>query len=513
MRCEITENSKICTSPYRRYINLLLSFASSVDIETSRCSALPLFRNMSSDEQKIDPIDLSVCIRVLSKFTSHKAIPLFESSEFAQLRPLLRSIFYVQKRAKKKHLQHKRVKCKQHDSQAKSTCLLRLGRENSLRQLQLDHLLPPDGCVQLLSTQDQIEYKPAPSAAYPQRLLKSTMCYICKLSYRTLHFFYHSLCPACAQLNFEKRSQTTDLSGRVALVTGGRIKIGYRTVLKLLRANCSVIVTTRFPVDLVTRLNSENDFDQWKALVHVYGVDFRYTQLIEYFTSMLIEKYDRLDFLINNACQTIQRTNEFYQHLIHHERIINYSSLSIDQQTILDDNREFYQRLYHSFQNRPLFLNSPNYFESTPQILSQSEIAPIQFDVNNQPIDFRSHNSWTSKLHELTSREIHDVLTINTVAPFILNSQLKGLMADKHPQPACPKFIINVSAMEGSFSRKNKTVRHPHTNAAKAALNMMTRTSANDYKTSNIYMVSVDTGKIDVEILRGSSQKNLIRCV
>jgi NAD(P)-dependent dehydrogenase (short-subunit alcohol dehydrogenase family) len=276
----------------------------------------------------------------------------------------------------------------------------------------------------------------------------------------------------------------------VALVTGGRMKIGYRIVLKLLRAHCFVISTSRFPMDFLNRLKEEDDFDQWKNQIHIYGIDFRYPKLLEEFTQMLIEKYSRLDFLINNACQTIQRPKEFYQHLIHNERLNNYSSLSIDYQTILDGNLQFYKDLFPSA-NHFLLQSSSN---------ESQEILPnISFDVHQQPIDFRSTNSWMLHLNELSTNEINEVLTINTLAPFILNSKLKILMADRHPDPNSKKFIINVSAMEGSFSRKNKTDRHPHTNAAKAALNMMTRTSASDYKKSNIYMISVDTGWINDE--------------
>jgi len=208
---------------------------------------------------------------------------------------------------------------------------------------------------------------------------------------------------------------------------------------------------------------------------------------------MLIEKYDRLDFLINNACQTIRRPNEYHQHLINHERLTNYSLLPNDQQKILDGNLRFYQRLV-PFSNQLQYSSYPLALPSTEQ--TSSMISSTSFDVNQQPIDLRSTNSWLLRLGDLSTIEINEVLTINTLAPFILNSKLKVLMADKHPNSDSIKFIINVSAMEGSFSRCNKTDRHPHTNAAKAALNMMTRTSAIDYKQSNIYMVSVDTGKI-----------------
>ena len=262
--------------------------------------------------------------------------------------------------------------------------------------------------------------------------------------------FYDQLCPSCAKLNYEKRLQTTDLTNSVALVTGGRVKIGYRIVLKLLRANCLVISTSRFPMDFLNRLTQEADFEQWKDRVHIYGVDFRYSKLVELFTEMLIEKYEKLDFLINNACQTIQRPKEYYRHLVNHERLTNYALLPNDQQKILDGNLQFYQRLV-PFSNQLPCPSVPLSLPSTIDTIDplNSMISTVSFDVNHQPVDLRSTNSWLLRLADLSTTEINEVLAINTLAPFILNGKLKVLMAEKHPNPESIKFIINVSAMEG----------------------------------------------------------------
>jgi NAD(P)-dependent dehydrogenase (short-subunit alcohol dehydrogenase family) len=431
----------------------------------------------SPSSNSISSLELTTCIKVLSKFAANDGYPSIESDEFDRIRPLIHNLYHIGKRLQRKNIRNTRRQIRLTDQKAKNSCLLRSGRAKKLQQLQLEHILVPDGVVETASTTE---------TSIPQRLVQSKPCYICKLKYRTLHFFYDRLCPSCAKLNYDKRLQTTDLTNSIGLVTGGRVKIGYRIVLKLLRANCFVITTSRFPMDFLNRLNKEEDFSQWKDRVHIYGVDFRYSKLVELFTQMLIEKYEKLDFIINNACQTIQRPNEYYQHLFQHEKLTNYSLLSNDQQMILDGNLQFYQRLVP-------FSNQLQY-SSYPLSLPSSTISNTSFDVNQQPIDLRSTNSWLLRLGDLSATEINEVLTINTLAPFILNSKLKVLMADKHPNPDSIKFIINVSAMEGSFSRSNKTDRHPHTNAAKAALNMMTRTSAIDYKRSNIYMISVDTG-------------------
>ncbi|CAF1248847.1 unnamed protein product [Adineta steineri] len=444
-----------------------------------------------SSSTSISAADLETCIKVLSKFESNDGYPSIESKEFDQIRPIIQNLFHIGKRSSRKQNKVQRREKRVIDQKAKNKCLLRLSRAKNLQQLQLEHILVPDGVA-------QIEHNETHT---PQRLTQPINCYICKLKYRTLHFFYDRLCPSCATFSYDKRLQTTDLTNKIALVTGGRVKIGYRIVLKLLRTNCFVITTSRFPMDFLNRLNKEQDFEQWKDHIHIYGVDFRYSKLVEFFTQMLINKYDRLDFIINNACQTIQRTNEYYQHLFTNEKLTNYSLLSADEQKILDRNLQFYQQLIPC-SNRIQDISYPLALPSTSNdmiVETSSTISNTSFDVNQQPIDFRSTNSWLLRLDELSTNEINEVLAINTLAPFILNSKLKILMGEKHPNPESIKFIINVSAMEGSFSRVNKTDRHPHTNAAKAALNMMTRTSAIDYKRSNIYMVSVDTGWINDE--------------
>ncbi|HEX5819701.1 MAG TPA: oxidoreductase, partial [Gemmatimonadales bacterium] len=88
-------------------------------------------------------------------------------------------------------------------------------------------------------------------------------CYVCKQDYSTIHHFYDQLCPSCSDLNFRKRTELADLRGRVALLTGGRVKIGYQAGLKLLRAGAHLLVTTRFPRDSARRYAAEPDFEEW----------------------------------------------------------------------------------------------------------------------------------------------------------------------------------------------------------------------------------------------------------
>jgi NAD(P)-dependent dehydrogenase (short-subunit alcohol dehydrogenase family) len=119
-----------------------------------------------------------------------------------------------------------------------------------------------------------------------------------------------------------------------------------------------------------------------------------------------------------------------------------------------------------------------------------------RLDQDLQQVDLRELNSWRLRLAEVPTVELLETQLVNAVAPFVLNARLKPLFLRT---PGRDKHIVNVSAVEGQFYRRFKTVRHPHTNMAKAALNMMTRTSAADYQADGIHMNSVDTGWVSDE--------------
>lgn len=157
--------------------------------------------------------------------------------------------------------------------------------------------------------------------ATPTGLLNQRACYICKRRFRDLHHFYDCLCPACAELNFRKRNQLVDLRGRVILVTGSRVKIGFQCVLRLLRCGATVIATTRFPVDGAARFASQGDFPQWRERLHMYGLDLRDMRTLEAFCSMLTARYERLDAIVNNACQTVRRPPAYFSGLIANESV------------------------------------------------------------------------------------------------------------------------------------------------------------------------------------------------
>jgi NAD(P)-dependent dehydrogenase (short-subunit alcohol dehydrogenase family) len=340
--------------------------------------------------------------------------------------------------------------------------------------------------------------------------LEPQHCYICKQHYSSVHHFYDQLCPKCADLNFAKRTERADLSGRVALLTGGRVKIGYQAGMRLLRSGAHLIVTTRFPRDSAARYAREPDFAQWAHRLEIFGLDLRHTPSVEAFCKHLTTKLDRLDFIINNACQTVRRPPAFYMHMMAQEK----ASLDL----LPDAARSLlgaYEGLrgYHLLPEAGTSVATQSSSSEAAGLTHAAELSQVallpeeltaqkalfpegKLDQDLQQTDLRKHNSWRMQLAEVPAVELLEVHLVNAVAPFILNARLKPLMLRTLERN---KHIVNVSAMEGQFYRRFKTTRHPHTNMAKAALNMMTRTSAADYHADGIHMNAVDTGWVTDE--------------
>ena len=336
-------------------------------------------------------------------------------------------------------------------------------------------------------------------------------CYVCKAKYREVHHFYDQLCPPCAASNFAKRTEVADLSGTVALLTGGRVKIGYQAGIRLLRSGAELIVATRFPRDAAARYAAEADFADWGHRLEVFGLDLRHTPSVEAFCHHLLQTRHRLDFIVNNACQTVRRPPEFYRHMMEAESAA-LERLPPDVLALVGS----YEALRSG---SALALGTGDGDVTVPPTsqvpglaraaeLSQTPLLPEDFqggselfpagllDQDLQQVDLRGRNSWRLLLHEVSSVELLETQLVNAVAPFVLNARLKPLM---ERTPGRQKHIVNVSAVEGQFYRRFKTTRHPHTNMAKAALNMMTRTSATDYHASGIHMNAVDTGWVSDE--------------
>jgi NAD(P)-dependent dehydrogenase (short-subunit alcohol dehydrogenase family) len=330
----------------------------------------------------------------------------------------------------------------------------------------------------------------APSAG---TLLRSRACYICKQHYTRVDAFYHQLCPDCAQLNHAKREARTDLSGRRALLTGGRAKIGMYIALRLLRDGAHTTITTRFPRDAVRRFTQAPDSSDWLHRLRVVGIDLRDpAQVVD--LAGAVADAGPLDILINNAAQTVRRSPGAYTPLVEAE-------LAPLPQGPLPELLTFGRASDAHPQALAASVAQAEGLSESALAAGSSSLRRIAagtaIDAGGLLPDHHPVNSWTQHVHEVEPLEMLEVQLANTTAPFLLISQLRSAMA---ASAARRTYVVNVSAMEGVFSRRYKGPGHPHTNMAKAALNMLTRTSAGEmFDTDSILMTSVDTGWITDE--------------
>jgi NAD(P)-dependent dehydrogenase (short-subunit alcohol dehydrogenase family) len=340
-------------------------------------------------------------------------------------------------------------------------------------------------------------------------------CYVCKTEFTKMHHFYDTMCTDCGDFNYAKRFQTADVNGQIAVITGSRLKIGYHITLMLLRGGATVIATTRFPVDSALRFSKEEDFIQWGHRLKIHGLDLRHIPSVEIFCNYIEQKYGRLDILINNAAQTVRRPAGFYRHLMENEER-SLASLPKSAQELLLDHTNCLDELkvltsgFSSNENMPVTWHGPEPgiglrasaqlsqipYSFDKALVAQEVFPEGELDADLQQVDLRKVNSWRLKLGQIETTEMIEVQLVNSVAPFVLCNRLSELMKKDHTGK---KHIINVSAMEGKFYRDFKEDRHPHTNMAKAALNMLTHTAAGTLAKEGIFMNAVDTGWVTDE--------------
>ncbi|MGB8650662.1 MAG: SDR family NAD(P)-dependent oxidoreductase [Mycobacteriales bacterium] len=322
-------------------------------------------------------------------------------------------------------------------------------------------------------------------------LHRARSCYICKNRYREVHAFYHQLCPTCAALNWAKRDQHVDLTGRRALLTGGRAKIGMYIALMLLRDGAELTITTRFPHDAVRRFSAMPDSARWLHRLRVVGIDLRDpAQVVRLADDVAAQ--GPLDVLVNNAAQTVRRSKQSYAALVAAEHAAEALETSVPIVDLRSPSGEIEAAIGTRMTPEAVTALA---LTSGSASLSRVEQG-IAIDAGGLVPDLDPANSWSRRVHEVDPVEMLEVQLCNSVAPFILVSRLRpALAATQHRR----SYVVNVSAMEGQFSRRYKGAGHPHTNMAKAALNMLTRTSADDMLAEGILMTAVDTGWITDE--------------
>jgi NAD(P)-dependent dehydrogenase (short-subunit alcohol dehydrogenase family) len=314
-------------------------------------------------------------------------------------------------------------------------------------------------------------------------------CYICKQRYNVVDAFYHQLCPECAALNHARRAARTDLTGRRALLTGGRAKIGMYIAMRLLRDGAHTTITTRFPNDAVRRFAAMPDSPDWLHRLHIVGIDLRDPAQVVALADSVAAR-GPLDVLINNAAQTVRRSPG------------SYAAISAAESEPLPDGPlpevEFLgSRISATLTDTPISAHNVAALALTAGSAAPERIAALTaIDAGGLVPDLAPTNSWSDRVHEVMPLELLEVQLCNVTAPFILVSRLrKAMTRSSFPR----RYVVNVSAMEGVFNRGYKGAGHPHTNMAKASLNMLTRTSAEDMFADGILMTSVDTGWITDE--------------
>jgi NAD(P)-dependent dehydrogenase (short-subunit alcohol dehydrogenase family) len=428
-----------------------------------------------------------------------------------RLHQVVAKVYHPEPKARRAKLKQQ-AKARHQEKVAKAEALLEQTGIRALRRkpvFSTPNYFPPHAA----GLHDASNGKNAEATPAPVHSPELRHCYVCKQKFTQLHHFYDQMCPACAELNFFKRTETADLTGRVALLTGGRVKIGYQAGLKLLRAGAELIVTTRFPRDSAARYAEEPDFAQWGHRLQVYGLDLRHTPSVEAFCNELLATRSRLDFIINNACQTVRRPPQFYAHMMAGETAALHEVPETLRKLIGDYEGLRSAELLGTTASAALPVVQGRDFNAANGLTRAAELSQVpllddelvaqqhlfpegRLDQDLQQVDLRGRNSWRMLMAEVPSVELLETQLVNAIAPFIINARLKPLMLRT---PERDKHIVNVSAMEGQFYRNFKTTRHPHTNMAKAALNMMTRTSAADYQNDGIHMNSVDTGWVTDE--------------
>ncbi|MEI5525110.1 SDR family NAD(P)-dependent oxidoreductase [Streptomyces brasiliscabiei] len=336
-------------------------------------------------------------------------------------------------------------------------------------------------------------------------LQRPRSCYTCKTRYVEVDYFYHQLCADCARLNRGKRDARADLTGKRALLTGGRAKIGMYIALRLLRDGAHTTITTRFPKDAIRRFKAMDDSADWMHRLEVVGIDLRDPAQAVSLADQVAEA-GPLDILINNATQTVRRLPSAYAALVDGESaplpagelppyhvIGAFNSGAVDG---LTGNAALPVGTSGLDAQRVADLALVAGNASVARHLDGTAI-----DAGGLVPDVVDTNTWVQTIEQISPVELLETQLCNYTAPFILISKLRPAMADAARKAASGRaYVVNVSAMEGVFGRGYKGAGHPNTNAAKAAMNMVTRTSAQEmFQSDGILMTSVDTGWITDE--------------
>ncbi|GLB36457.1 putative short chain dehydrogenase [Lyophyllum shimeji] len=344
-----------------------------------------------------------------------------------------------------------------------------------------------------------------------QKKSTNRKCYICLFSLTSAHPLYPSLCVPCGNFNIASSSLSLppqfNLTSKTALVTGARINLGYHVALRLLRAGCSVIITTRYPHAAEVRYLAESDTAAWKDRLRIVGADFRTAK--DVFALVGVVKKclrdwgtEKLDLLINNAAQTLTdradvelNNGEREQHLM----LQGVGDLVIDV--------GYKPRLRGGMGTIQDGHPTHGDIDDSPSVdRLETGLGPDR-GVLIKPVK----SSWTQKLSEIPYEDVISAHSINTFVPLILMRELLPIMSLPAASPPPPStlmkpaaYVINVSSREGvpesRPSHPAKAGHHVHTNMSKAALNMLTETEAGEaWRSARVAVNSVDPGYMSAD--------------
>jgi len=461
------------------------------------------FPSVSAEASPIDPADLEVALRVLGEA---QRLPGGHPDAIA----LQRAASNLYKRIKKQRRVDRRNAILAHDEA-------------------ITHATATGAPGRIDDETRGIPLQSSVRGAIAGYRIESMACYVCKEHFHQVDAFYHQLCPSCAEKHHAKRDQRTDLTGRRALLTGGRAKIGMYIALRLLRDGAHTTITTRFPNDAVRRFQAMPDSADWIHRLRIVGIDLRDPAQVVALADSVAEA-GPLDILINNAAQTVRRSAEAYAPLVEAEAAAAASALDgpLPEIVVLGRGAASAAAAMTGEDAAAAALAgasagaavgtdpaataavpavgdhwSPTPHALTAMALTARSASPERvtagdaIDAGGLLPDLVSTNSWIQVVEEVDPLELLEVQLCNMTAPFILVSRLRPAM---RASSARRRYVVNVSAMEGQFSRGYKGPGHPHTNMAKAALNMLTRTSAGEMlERDGILMTAVDTGWITDE--------------
>lgn len=346
------------------------------------------------------------------------------------------------------------------------------------------------------------------------------------------------VCLVCTAANQRRREDRENLAGYTAVVTGGRCKVGYEASLMLLRCGAFVVTSTRFPLSAAQRFLQEPDADHWQHRLHIYGADFTSFPSLQGFIAQLAAYY-KVDVLVNNAAQTIRRPPAYYRSLLDNEKELSGSSghHGVVQSLVRVAGRDPWQIVAATMPQARLMARAfssscsascclavpvargsalagpigPPGLDEEVHSATVQEVAEAALlfpagaeDEHGEQLDLRRRTSWNTSLARggIEPQELLEVLAVNTAAPYLLlQGLLPSLLRPAADTGAQGRFVVNVSSAEGLFSNLGASAKgpeHPHSNMAKAALNMLTKTAASELASQGVYCVAVDPGWVSL---------------